>query len=124
MPIKSHTNIAKLNIPGLEHQSLACSKDGLGQIEVWKQTIGPGEETPLHKHDCEEVIVILEGEGACVVEGTTEPFKADETVIVTPNLVHKICNTGQTPLRLMASLSMSPVRVETPEGEAMVLPWD
>ena len=50
--------------------------------------------------------------------------EADETVIVTPNVVHKICNTGQTPLRLMASLSMSPVRVETPEGEAMALPWD
>ena len=79
----------------------------------------------MHKHDCEEVIVIFEGEGACVFEnGNREPFAADQTVIVTPNVVHKLCNTGDGPLRLMASLSMSPVRVETPEGEAMPLPWD
>ena len=43
MPIKANNQIEKLNIPGLEHQSLAGSKDGLGQIEVWRQTIDAGE---------------------------------------------------------------------------------
>jgi mannose-6-phosphate isomerase-like protein (cupin superfamily) len=124
MAIKAHDTIDTLNIPGLSHQTLAGAKDGLKGLEIWRQTIEAGGETPLHKHDCEEVIVILEGEGACVVEGDTQTFRADQSVIVEPNVVHKICNTGSGPLRLMATLAMAPVRVETPDGEAMALPWD
>lgn len=124
MAIKAHDSIDTLNIPGLTHQTLVGAKDGLKGFEIWRQTIDAGGETPLHKHDCEEVIIILEGEGACVVEGDTQTFRADQSVIVEPNVVHKICNTGSGPLRLMATLSMAPVQVETPDGEAMALPWD
>ena len=112
------------NLPGLEHQTLAGRKDGMQQFEVWRQTIAAGAATPVHKHDCEEVIVIFSGEGVCHCEGSDFHFKADDTLMIPPSVAHQIVNTGTTELKIMATLSMAPVRVETATGETMALPWD
>lgn len=33
------------------------------QIEVWLQTFAPGARTPIHRHSCEEIFVVLKGSG-------------------------------------------------------------
>ncbi len=111
-------------LPGLVHQTLAGRRDGLNDFEVWRQTIAGGAATPVHRHDCEEVIVIFAGEGVCYCDGREFHFKADDTLLIPPNAVHQIVNTGSADLDIMATLSMSPVRVETESGEHMALPWD
>ena len=35
----------------------------LPQIEVWLDTFSPGTRTPIHRHACEEVFVVLKGSG-------------------------------------------------------------
>lgn len=111
-------------LPGLAHQTLAGARDGLARFEVWRQTIAPHAATPVHKHDCEEVIVVFSGRGVCHCEDRTYDFASDDTLLIPPNVVHQICNTGDEELRIMATLSMSPVRVESADGEHMPLPWD
>ncbi len=112
------------NLPGLEHQTLVNGGDGIKQFEIWRQTIAPHAATPVHRHDCEEVITIFAGNGACHCNGETFTFGADDTLVIPPNVVHQICNTGDEALQIMAVLSMSPVRVETSDGEPLDLPWD
>jgi mannose-6-phosphate isomerase-like protein (cupin superfamily) len=111
-------------LPGLEHQTLAGRKDGLQQFEVWRQKIAAGAATPVHKHDCEEVIVVFSGQGVCHCDGREFHFKADDTLMIPPGIAHQIVNTGNEDLNIMATLSMAPVKVETAEGQAMALPWD
>lgn len=36
---------------------------GFSQVEVWLQTFSPGSHTPIHRHSCEEVFVVLKGSG-------------------------------------------------------------
>lgn len=121
----NHNQQAEIHhLPGLEHQTLAGRRDGLENFEVWRQKIDAGAATPVHKHDCEEVIVIFSGEGVCHCEGREFHFKADDSLLIPPGVAHQIVNTGTTDLHIMATLSMSPVRVETADGEAMPLPWD
>lgn len=112
------------HLPGLEHQTLAGRRDGLEQFEIWRQTIAAGAATPVHRHDCEEVIVIFSGEGACRFEDREVTFKGDDSLLIPRNVVHQIVNTGDQELKIMATLAMSPVRVETADGEHMALPWD
>ncbi len=112
------------HLPGLEHQTLAGRRDGIRQFEVWRQKIDAGAATPVHKHDCEEVIVIFSGQGVCHCEGQDFHFKADDTLLIPPNVAHQIVNNGSDDLHLMATLSMAPVKVETADGAAMALPWD
>jgi hypothetical protein len=38
--------------------------------------------------------------------------------------VHQIVNTSADDMDIIATLSMSPVRVRTGEGAPMALPWD
>lgn len=37
------------------------------QVEVWLQTFGPGQRTPIHRHSCEEVFIVLKGKGTLLL---------------------------------------------------------
>lgn len=61
MPIIDNSTIKTFTLPGLVHQTVAGPAHGLKTLEVWVETIAPGAGTPVHRHDCEEVFVILTG---------------------------------------------------------------
>lgn len=93
-------------------------------MEVWSQTIAPRSATPIHRHACDEVILILSGSGTCEIDGEIHSFGPDSTLIIPPNVVHQIVNTSDQEMHLVAALGMAPVRVQSGDGAAMPLPWD
>jgi len=124
MAILDHAKIHALALPGLVHQTLAGPRDGLRDLEVWMQTIAPGAGTPVHRHDCEEVIVVLRGSGEHEVDGRVETFGPGSTIVVPRDAVHRITNTGADEMFVVAALAAAPVTVTTADGERMHLPWD
>lgn len=58
MPILNHAQLATFHLPGLEHQTLASHAHGVNGMEVWRQTVAPGAGTPVHRHNCEELLGI------------------------------------------------------------------
>jgi mannose-6-phosphate isomerase-like protein (cupin superfamily) len=124
MHVNRNATLTKHHLPGLEHQTLAGRQDGLGTLEVWRQTIAPHAATPVHRHDCEEVIVCLKGAGVCHYGGREYPFREDETLVIPSGVTHQICNAGDGDLYIVATLAMAPVKVETATGEPMPLPWN
>jgi quercetin dioxygenase-like cupin family protein len=123
MTIIDNSTIQQFTIPGLLHQTLASQRDGLKGMEVWMNTIEPGGETPVHYHDCEEVIVILRGSGRASIEGKNTDYGPNSTLIIAPEVVHQIVNTGNEEMFLIAAFSSTPAKVFTPDGEEMSLPW-
>ena len=124
MNVNHNADLKKHYLPGLEHQTLAGRRDGLSSIEVWRQTIAGGAATPVHRHDCEEVIVCLRGHGVCHSGGHSYHFKENETLVIPAGVTHQICNDGSGDMDILATLAMAPVRVETATHEPMALPWD
>lgn len=124
MPIVNNADLETLELPGLRHQTIAGHRQGVESMEVWLQTIAPGAGTPVHRHACEEVVLILSGSGTCTVEGQTTAFGPNSTLILKPDVVHQIVNTSTEEMRLVGILSMAPVRVKTADGEPLPLPWD
>jgi quercetin dioxygenase-like cupin family protein len=124
MIIHDNDRIERHTLPGVIHQTLDGPRDGTRKLEVWMQTIAAGAETPLHRHDCEEVIVVLRGAGACEIAGVTHSFGPNSTLIVPPNVVHKIANTSDEEMWIVGALSMAPVVVHTADGAPLPLPWD
>jgi quercetin dioxygenase-like cupin family protein len=102
---------------------IAGHAQGLQSMEVWMQTMAPGAVTPVHRHACEEVVVILSGAGEVTIDGATAPFCANTTLVVPPDAVHQIVNTGSEPLLLIAALGAAPVRVRTGDGAPLPVPW-
>ncbi len=124
MPILDHAHTDRLALPGLVHQTLAGPREGLRNLEVWMQTIAPGAGTPVHRHDCEEVVVVLSGSGECEIDGAIEAFGPGSTLVVPRGAIHRITNTGDVDMLAIAALGAAPVTVTTAAGERMHLPWD
>jgi quercetin dioxygenase-like cupin family protein len=123
MPVVNNATIQHFQIPGLDHQTLAGPEHGFKTLEMWMQTIAPGAGTPVHRHDCEEAIVVLRGSGQCTIEGVTTNFGPNSTLQIPRNVVHQIVNTGAEDLFIVAALGQAPVRVCTADNEHMPLPW-
>ena len=123
MSIIANRGLNENMLPGLSHQTLAGPEHGLRGLAVWSQRIEPSAGTPPHRHDCEEVVVVLDGEGTLILHGVESRFCSGDTIVLPPNEVHQVINTGDAPLRLLAAFNMSPVRVELPDGTPLDLPW-
>jgi mannose-6-phosphate isomerase-like protein (cupin superfamily) len=124
MPIVKNNELEIFELPGLSHQTIAGHEQGVKTMEVWLQTMAPGAATPVHRHACEEVILILSGSGTCTVAGETLSFGRNSTLVLEADVVHQIVNTSDEEMRLVAALGMAPVRVRTADGKALPLPWD
>lgn len=124
MSVQPHAALETFRLPGLVHQTLASLGNGTYTMEVWRQTLAAGAITPWHQHACEEVIVILSGQGECRKQGRTETFGPDSTLIIESDAVHQIANTGDEPLELLAVLGTTPVTVLDASGHLLKLPWD
>jgi mannose-6-phosphate isomerase-like protein (cupin superfamily) len=123
MPIVNNTAQPTYDLPGLKHQTIAGPEHGMKTLEVWSQTIAPGASTPVHRHICEEAIVVLEGSGHCTIDGKDMPFGPNSTLVIPSDAVHQIVNSGDSKLVIIAALGMAPVQVRHGDGAAMGLPW-
>jgi mannose-6-phosphate isomerase-like protein (cupin superfamily) len=86
--------------PGLSHVTLhGAVHHGAREVEIWAQAFAPGARTPIHRHACEEVFVVLAGTGTLLTRGAAgsspaaEPhallFAANSTLVVPPDAVHQ-----------------------------------
>jgi mannose-6-phosphate isomerase-like protein (cupin superfamily) len=123
MQVRHLDSIPMIELPGLQHQTLASHAAGIDSFEIWHQSLGPGAATPLHRHDCEEVIIFTGGEGVMRHAGTQTPCVAGTVLLCQPNELHEIVNTGSEALTLYGILAISPVPVLAEDGTAIALPW-
>jgi mannose-6-phosphate isomerase-like protein (cupin superfamily) len=123
MPIIDNATVKTFTLPGLVHQTVAGPGQGLKTLEVWVETIAPGAGTPVHRHECEEVLLILAGSGQANLADRVQDFGPNHTLIVPPGVVHQVVNTGQVDMHLVAVLGMAPASATTPEGQPIPVPW-
>lgn len=110
-------NIGDLHVdeplPGLAHISVATVKrHGMRHSEVWMQTLAKGKATPIHRHDCEEVNIVLSGEGAVhtrLASGdvVTRPFGVNATSIAAAGVVYQVANVGDGDLQVLVVMGCS-----------------
>uniref|UniRef100_A0A6M2ER54 Auxin-binding protein 1 n=1 Tax=Populus davidiana TaxID=266767 RepID=A0A6M2ER54_9ROSI len=108
---------------GLSHITLAGSAmHGLKEVEVWLQTFSPGSRTPIHRHSCEEIFVVLKGSGTLYLASSSHekyPGKpqeyfvfANSTFHIPVNDVHQVWNTNEhEDLQMLVIISRPPVKV-------------
>jgi mannose-6-phosphate isomerase-like protein (cupin superfamily) len=124
MYVVDNARIAPTGLPGILHRTLASRADGLSSLSVWMQTMEPGAATPRHRHDCDEVVVVLAGRGEVHVAGEVHAIGPDQTLVLPAEVDHQIVNSGDEPLRTLAALAATPVKVILPDGSLLPLPWN
>ncbi|CAA7047082.1 unnamed protein product [Microthlaspi erraticum] len=109
--------------PGLSHITVAGALlHGMKEVEIWLQTFAPGSETPIHRHSCEEIFVVLKGSGTLYLAETHESFPgkpiefpvfANSTLTIPINDAHQVKNTGHEDLQVLVIISRPPIKVFT-----------
>lgn len=76
----------------------------------------PGAKIGMHFHNCEESVMILEGEAIAEIDGTRIPLKPGDTTWIPANLPHRFLNTGSGVMRIFwtyANVNATRTMVET-----------
>lgn len=62
----------------------------------------PGVSIPFHSHNCEESVVLLEGEAIMDIDDLEYRLQPLDTTFIPPNVVHRFRNTSTTqPMKIL-----------------------
>jgi quercetin dioxygenase-like cupin family protein len=122
MQLIRNSDVPAFELEGASVAGLAVPSRGSRQYEVWWFSLEPGAVTPLHRHDCEEIVVYLKGRGEAREGEETLTVEAPCTLILAPQMLHGLTNTGTERIEGITMLGARS-RMWNAEGEEMVLPW-
>ena len=57
---------------------------------------GPGVEIPFHSHNCEESVVLMEGDAILDIDGQEYRLKTHDVTFIPPNVSHRFRNMSKT----------------------------
>lgn len=60
-----------------------------------------GAKVPMHSHNCDEQVTILEGDAEAEIEGERHRLKPYDTTLVPANKPHRFVNVGAAPLAIL-----------------------
>jgi len=63
-------------------------------------SLKPGEEIGLETHTLDQIIVIVDGSGESILDGTVAAIAPNHCVYVPAGIAHNFKNTGSAPLKL------------------------
>ncbi|MFI6339330.1 cupin domain-containing protein [Streptomyces sp. NPDC050535] len=77
------------------------SADGENRITSGMSVYPVGSGAPMHSHNCDEHVTILEGEAEVVVDGEVTKLERFDTTYVPSPIPHLFRNVGDSPLRIL-----------------------
>ncbi|MCJ7570826.1 MAG: cupin domain-containing protein [Candidatus Thermoplasmatota archaeon] len=92
---------AEEGIKDLKVRWLISKKDGAEIFAMGLFEVKPGGYSPLHQHDWEHEVFILQGEGVARSKKHEEPFKEGDVFFVKPMEWHQFINTGKETLKFI-----------------------
>ncbi|HLI41704.1 MAG TPA: cupin domain-containing protein [Streptosporangiaceae bacterium] len=95
----------RLALPGRSAVELVPGTAGGGQVTLRRVTIPPERgAAPArgpHRHECEEVMVVLAGAGTVTAGGRADPVGPGDVIVVCPGEPHQTRNSGDGDLVLL-----------------------
>jgi len=87
---------------GVKTQPLVMRERGSASLTMGISTFQPGSVIPLHSHNVEEAITILEGEAIAIIDGKEYPVRAYDTTFVPPGVPHHYRNDSGGQMRFLS----------------------
>jgi mannose-6-phosphate isomerase-like protein (cupin superfamily) len=60
-----------------------------------------GQGAPMHRHNCDEQVTLLEGRGECEIDGVVTQLQPYDSTYIQAGLLHCFRNTGDVPMRIL-----------------------
>ena len=88
-------------IKNIKIRWLITKKDGAEHFAMRLFEVKPGGYSPLHQHDWEHEVFILNGEGTARTKSKEEYFKEGDVFFIKPMEWHQFINTGKDTLKFI-----------------------
>lgn len=75
--------------------------DGAPNFAIRHIKVEPGGSTPHHRHDYEHEIVVLEGAGFVLLDGSERPLRPGDVVFIPPEREHRLRASADEPMRFL-----------------------
>ena len=114
MKIEKSANITKFAIEAEGAKDvgvrwLISKDDGAENFAMRMFELQPGGHTPLHTHQHEHEVFVIEGQGTFVYEGREHPFSPEYIIFVPAGSEHQFKNTGDSIIRMLCLIPASAV---------------
>ena len=86
---------------GIQTIPLVTKELGSQHITTGITRFPVGAKVPMHSHNCDEQMTILEGEAEAELDGQRHRLCAYDTTLVPANRPHRFVNVGATPLAIL-----------------------
>ena len=86
---------------GIRTTPLVTKELGSEHITTGITRFPAGAKVPMHSHNCDEQVTILEGEAEAEVDGERHRLHAYDTTLIPANKPHRFVNVGATPLAIL-----------------------
>ncbi len=98
------TNWSLIVDPGDEHGRV-------GSLAIIRESIAVGDRIPLHTHDVDEAITILDGEGEARLGDHTRRVGAGMVIFIPTGVPHGTANAGDAPLEIHAVFPATTIEI-------------
>lgn len=88
-------------VEGVTIRWLISKDDGAPGFAMRLFEVEPGGHSPLHSHDWEHEVYIVDGSGEIVFEGERKKFEKGWFILVPPCREHQFVNTGDDVMRFL-----------------------
>ena len=82
-------------------QIMVGRDDGAPTFAMRHFVVQPGGNTPLHQHDYEHEVYIIEGDAQVECDGRKQAVSAGDVLYIEANTLHQFCNKAEVPLRFL-----------------------
>lgn len=86
-----------VTIPLITRASAAAENKITSGISIYPVATG----APLHLHNCDEHVTLLEGSAEVEIGGSVTPLLPNDTTYVTAGIWHAFRNTGEVPMKIL-----------------------
>lgn len=123
MKLIKHSDAPRFDAGGTTVTAYAAPSRGASEISVWQIELAPGSTSPLHSMDREEVFLGLEGHALVVVDGSEQPLRAGDCLILPAGTAFTLHVPGERPFRALACLPVGGLATMVSDGATFPPPW-